>query len=417
MNISDVNYFKIHPAIGVARIANNDDYFEFYEAHARNFLPADEYMSGGGPNDPEPGKLRIKKQAVKFTVFAYDSNNEVLGTVEDLFPETEVKWTANVGNRKLYNYSEKRGGTTINSITAAASASGLSVSELNGIDPWDNTKKVNLGAITGEGVFIPAKGGVARENEGSKIDRYPASASGNLECSDTSCDGEISAVIIDNGNPVNQSIIPAWVVSAPSQHALTLTPTMAVEMADNFGLFDPTNANNNKDWLRTTKSLLGINGAIYDPTGLDVLMMTTMNGDYNPGMEVNIGDMSRIENGVNPEKFFYPRNSGHISSNEIRIEPKDTTNGTIPGQLTSGLCSTWQGDMMACLNWWTAENPSQAYGANGQKEIVIYQKNDPSRQMNDPEEINTEMDFRGIVGDSKEGANIKLEIIYDPNRP
>ena len=420
MNISDVSYFKIHPAIGVARIANNDDYFEFFQANSQNFLPAEDYMSEGGSGDPEPGKLRLKRQAVQFTVYAYDENNDPIGTVDELFPDAQLKWTANVGNRKLFNYSEKKGGGIINPVSAEATAETPdAVEDLNGLNPWNDSEQIYLGSITGTGVFIPGKGGVTRENgEDSPIDHYPANQSGELQTTDTTCDGTISVEIINDGEEVSQSIIPAWVISAPGQHALSLTPVMAADMANNFGSFDPSNANNNKDWLKSTKNLLGIDGDIYDPTGLDVLMMSTMNADYNPGMEVNLSDSSgRLENGTSAKDFFYPRNQNHIQENEIRVEPKDDSNGALPGQLSSGLCSTWQGDMMLCLNWWTAENPSQAYGPDGNTEIVIYKEDNPNEQMNEPEEINKYMDFRGIVDDQNVGANIKLDLVYDPNRP
>lgn len=418
MCISDVKYFKIHPAIGVARIANNEDYFEFYEAHAKNFSPASDYMSGGGSSDPDIGKLRMKRQAVQFTVFAYGSDNQLIGKVKELFPDVQLSWKANVGNRKLRNYSEKKGGALISPITAEATADSPGVhADLNGVSPWDSSTTVNLGTITGTGLFIPPKGGVTRKNSGSVIDRYPANQSGDLQCTDTSCDGQISATISENGAILDKPVIGAWVLATPSQHALTLTPVMAANMNDNFGSFDPQNNNANENWIHATKSLLQIQGSVYDPTGLDLPMMDTMNADYNPGMEINIGDLSRIENGVKPKNFFYPRNSEHINKDEIRVEIKENLNGAIPGQLTSGLCSTWQGDMSACLNYWTAENPNQAYGTNGQVETVIYKESNPKVTMSNPEEINKDMDFRGIVDYENVGDDIKLNIVYDPNRP
>ncbi len=419
MNISDVKYFKIHPSIGVARIANNEDYFEFFSAHAKNFSPSRDYMSMGGASDPDPGKQRIKRQAVQFTIFAYGPNNELLGKLHELFPDAQVKWSGNVGNRKLYNYSMKKGGGTIPFITAQATADRPQVhAELNGKNPWNDRELINLGIITGEGLYIPPKGGVVRKNTGSPIDPYPANANGSLESTDTSCDGQISAVILNSGTPVTTPIIPAWVVATPGKHALTLNPVITENMRDNFGDFLPTNNNANSDWLKATSSMLGITGPIYDPTGLDVPMMSTLNADYNPGMEVNLGSQStRIENGAVPKNFFYPRGTNHIDRNEIRVEQKAATNGAIPGQLTSGLCSTWQGDMSACLNYWTAENPNKAYSPDNQVQIVIYKEGHPDQMMSNPEEINKDMDFRGIVDYKPEGDNIRLNLVYDPNRP
>lgn len=424
--ISEASYFKIHPAIGVARIANNEDYFEFFESFAKDFKPSEDYMSVGGPNDLNPGKKRIKRQAVQFSIYAYDQNDNVIGNVKDLCPLCEIHWTADVGNRKLFNYGEKRG-KQINPIQAKGTASRpQDITDLLGQNPWEPTKKINLGAISGTGLFIPAKGGVTREKANSKIDHYPANQDERandgtrikLECTDSTCDGEISAVILKEGVPMNQTILPAWIISAPPQHAIALTPTEAA--AGGSSPFNPRNANNNKDWVQSTKNLLGItNPNIYDPTELDAIMMKTLNADYNPGMEINLS-RGRIENGAVPANFFYDRNTNLIKENEIRVQPNQEGNkGAIPGQLTSGLCSTWQGDMMLCLNWWTAENPSTAFGPNDQREVVIYKEGDVNTRMNEPEEINTYMDFRGIVENSEDTnpAKIRLDLAYDPNRP
>lgn len=421
---ANVKYLKIHPAIGVARLANNSDFFEFFEAKSRNFSPAEDFMSVGGANDLDSGKPRIKKQAVQFKIFAYDDSNNLLGEVKDVIPGARISWSASVGNRKLYNYSSRAGGTPIKPVTAQGTASNPGdIVALTGESPWDAGTPVNLGFIHGTGLFVPAHGGVTRKSATSPIDVYPANQGGQLETSDTTCDGTISAEIFDEaGNKVDVPIIAAWIVSAPAQHCLTLTPARAQEMADNFGSFKPANNNKNTGWVESTKTLLGISGDIDDPTGLDLPMMLTMNADYNPGMEVNLGnEPGRLEDGVNPKNFFYPRGTGFIGSNEIRIQPNaPQATGTIPGQITSGLCSTWQGDMSACLNWWTAENPNSAFGPppGGQQVLkVIYQEGNPNRVMNDPEEINKFMDFRGIVGNKPDGDNIIFNLEYDPNRP
>ncbi|QGK75276.1 LodA/GoxA family CTQ-dependent oxidase [Flavobacterium sp. SLB02] len=422
--MENVKYLKIHPAIGVARLANNTDFFEFFEAYSRNFSPPEDFMSKGGANDPDPGKLRMKKQAVQFKVFAYDNNNNLLGEVKDVIPGAKISWSASVGNRKLLNYSSKLGGTPIKSVTAKGTASDLGdIVALNGVSPWDANTAVNLGYIFGTGLFVPAKGGVTRKSATSPIDAYPANQNGRLETTDTTCDGTISVEVFDEaGNKVDVQVIAAWIVSAPAQHSLTLSPAKAQEMADNFGSFKPANSNNNTGWVESTKSLLGITGIIDDPTGLDLPMMLTMNADYNPGMEVNIGDdPDRIENGIDSRNFFYPRGAGFIGNNEIRIQPEaPQANGTIPGQITSGLCSTWQGDMSACLNYWTAENPNSAFGPppGGQQVLkVIYKEGNPNVVMNNPEEINQFMDFRGIVGNKRDGDDITFNLEYDPNRP
>ena len=257
---SEIKYFKIHPAIGVTRIANNEDYFEFFEAFQTNFSPASDFMSPGGAGDPQQGKMRLKRQAVKFTVFAYGEDDNLLGKLAEVMPGAETEWTAKLGNRKLYNYSEKKGGVQIDQITSEGTVSGNSSIDLQGTDPFDSSNSVYMGTMKGDGTYIPPKGGVIRKTPQSKIDRYPANASGNLECSDTSCDGSISAQISADGVILDIPVISAWVIATPSQHALTLTPVTAQEMQDNFGSFDPFNNNHNTNWIKSTQNLLNISG-------------------------------------------------------------------------------------------------------------------------------------------------------------
>jgi hypothetical protein len=57
----------------------------------------------------------------------------------------------------------------------------------------------------------------------------------------------------------------------------------------------------------------------------------------------------------NPAGAFYPRGQQHIGANEIRPNYASAK----PGQLTAGLCSAWQTDLNACLNYWTSTFPNQ----------------------------------------------------------
>jgi L-Lysine epsilon oxidase N-terminal len=61
-DLNDVVVFKIHPAIGIARLSMNDDYFVF----------------GSDPGSYKSNNL-MKRQAVQFRVFAYGDNHVGLG--------------------------------------------------------------------------------------------------------------------------------------------------------------------------------------------------------------------------------------------------------------------------------------------------------------------------------------------------
>src|SRR5437763_971500 len=79
---------KIHPAIGFARLSTNPDFYEFDPTLQQD------YKSNN----------KIKRQAVRFTIFAYDANNQALA---ELTPQWLIQhglravWHARVGNRKI----------------------------------------------------------------------------------------------------------------------------------------------------------------------------------------------------------------------------------------------------------------------------------------------------------------------------
>ena len=78
----------IHPAIGIARVGNSPDEFYF------------------GPEVPEQppieslrdSKGRLKRQAARFRVFAYDENRYVMGELTS--PEADIIWTVHIANKK-----------------------------------------------------------------------------------------------------------------------------------------------------------------------------------------------------------------------------------------------------------------------------------------------------------------------------
>jgi hypothetical protein len=59
--------------------------------------------------------------------------------------------------------------------------------------------------------------------------------------------------------------------------------------------------------------------------------------------------------------FFQSSQDPRIDPREMRIRYKSAPTdpgGVVPGQLTSGLCSPWQSDYMACVGFWADHVPS-----------------------------------------------------------
>jgi L-Lysine epsilon oxidase N-terminal/L-lysine epsilon oxidase C-terminal domain/von Willebrand factor type A domain len=84
--------FKIHPAIGIARVGNSpDEFFIGPERIGQSPVPP------GGFKD---GQCRVKRQAAQFRVFAHHDD----GTVEEITDaEAEIEWTVHLANSKAAN--------------------------------------------------------------------------------------------------------------------------------------------------------------------------------------------------------------------------------------------------------------------------------------------------------------------------
>jgi hypothetical protein len=123
-------------------------------------------------------------------------------------------------------------------------------------------------------------------------------------------------------------------------------------------------------------------------------MMKTMNAEYSPGMEIC------LDGGValpNPAEAFYSRGQQHIDQNEIRPNYGVAKHG----QLTAGLCSAWQTDLSACLDYWTSSYPKDVeYDAAPQTRILARQQfTSAGPQISNPEWLNVYIDMMEIARD------------------
>jgi hypothetical protein len=376
-DLSNVAAFKVHPALGIARLANNDDFYEFFEYQAvRDAGNAQtlKYMS------VRDGNHWTMRQAVRFKVFAYAADGSDLG---ELTPEImgnlgiQSTWKAAIANRKLNNFS---GGTT-SVINATGEATHDSVTRLEGDNPW-RASKVWLGDLHGDGLFVPPKGGVYRQDENKVIPPYGSHTSDN-GVQDTTSDGVITTELTGIGNI---TVIPAGVIVAPQQHSPDVNP-------------GDINNGRNLDFVKETRQLLGIpENAPLDGPGyaMDKAMMETINAEYAPGMEICLNAGNALPD---PARAFYPRGQDHIADAEIR--PSYTDEGANHGALTAGLCSAWQTDLNACLNYWTAEFPNElAYDDDPDtRKLARREFATAGPQMGNAEDLNAYIDMMGVARD------------------
>lgn len=376
-DLSNVVVFKIHPTIGVARVSLNDDYYVFGKDPG-------EYKSNG----------LIKRQAVQFRVFAYGENHVGLG---ELTPEvmqslgiTSV-WSARVANRKIARLENTPLSGTEFVISAEASSDDANSGRLVGSLPeFEEGDAIPLGQIASTGLFIPPKGGAYRKQAGTSIPRYPALST---TIADTTCDGSVTVRLTRDGQEL--PVLPACIVVAPQDFSPDTTESSTLLDYFKEKLNIPTNVQPGNLHNETARTI-------------DEAALSPGTQDFNPGFEVCLPDSHRSEV-VDVESVCYrPAQDPTLDPREIRVRyksPGDAGPGAVPGQLTSGLCSPWQGDFTDCVGYWSEHLPETAFlDEDSSVQIKVFRKeysdhSPGARQLNrsNGDEFERHVDKVGII--------------------
>src|SRR5271156_2331566 len=93
MNLELIVEARIHPAIGIARVGNSDEFFIGPE------VPHSTSPPPGGYRDPTG---RLKRQAAHFRIYGYDSHGNVIA--ELTASNAEIQWCVHVANKKAAWY-------------------------------------------------------------------------------------------------------------------------------------------------------------------------------------------------------------------------------------------------------------------------------------------------------------------------
>ena len=100
IDLNKVSYCKIHPPVGIARVGDSEE--------SDGYFIAPEWPDG--PIDTPHGAVerdlfryrdhlgRIKRQAARFRVYAYDAQDQVMGELTDA--QATITWTATLANKK-----------------------------------------------------------------------------------------------------------------------------------------------------------------------------------------------------------------------------------------------------------------------------------------------------------------------------
>jgi hypothetical protein len=234
---------SIHPAIGVARIGNSDEYF---------IGPEVPY-----PTPPPPGGYRdasgkLKRQAALFRIYGYDAQGQVTG--ELTCADAEIEWTVHVANKKgaWYDFDaalDLPEAKDLKSARRNAFVQGAEREQLV-IDPgprsvagpnhkslpFDNGQflgqEVYLGEIrtdsAGRLEFLGGKGVSGSPLQGFTLVTF----ANNPGWHDDTSDGPVMATVEIGG--VSIPVDPAWVITAPPNYSPDLvTPQTMYDVITN----------------------------------------------------------------------------------------------------------------------------------------------------------------------------------------
>lgn len=373
-DLSDVVIFKIHPAIGVARVSDNDDHYVFGQG-------PDEYKSNG----------LIKRQAVQFRVFAYGENHTGLG---ELTPEMMTSlgisavWSAKVANRKIARLEGTPLSGTNFVISAEASSNDANNGRLEGSLPgFAEGARIPLGQVTSTGLFVPPKGSVFRKTTGLNVPPFPALS---RTVADTTCDGSITVKLTRGGQQL--SVLPACILVAPQDFSPDVDPDERPQNPQ------PTLLDFLKRELQISPTAPPGNLHNQAARALDEAALKPCTQQFDPGFDVCLQD-GRSEV-VDVRSIFYQASQDpKIDPREMRVryQSSPADQGAVPGQLTSGLCSPWQGDFTACVGYWSENLPPQAFLSENSSTIVQVFRKEYADHSSGAEQLETGNDFERHV--------------------
>jgi L-Lysine epsilon oxidase N-terminal/L-lysine epsilon oxidase C-terminal domain len=228
MSLDLVVEARIHPAIGIARIGNSDEFFIGPEVPYATDPPKSGYRDAAG---------RLKRQAARFRVYGYDSSGNAV--VELTASNAEIQWAVHVANKKAawYDFDAALDLPEAASLRSARRNAGVQGKDREKlvIDPGSRSvsgrsqrsspfdtgeffgQAVYLGDLLtdeeGRLIFVGGKG-----NSGTPLPGYTlVTFANNPGWHDDTSDGPVSATISVNGRSI--PVDPAWVVTAPPNYS------------------------------------------------------------------------------------------------------------------------------------------------------------------------------------------------------
>jgi hypothetical protein len=414
--------YKIHPAIGIARVGNSPDEF-FIGPERLGEHPA----PNGGFKDAQ---CRVKRQAARFRIYAHHDN----GTVEEITDaEADITWHAHLVNKKAANPG--RG----NSESPANLTIDPGLRTTNGPNQMQSFDTGQIHFAGAAAVTVPL--GEMRtddENHLLILGGFGTSASplgsgigsfwGNDDWYDDVADGPVTATITIRATNAQPTVVGAWVIVAPPKFAphidnvITLYDRVLQAMVDAGMANAPTATSYSNDvypilqrgrdtrWVESVGSAhswpdpvtsASLRTAIFSrltaPTASsadmpDLNESSTADGRLTP---IQYAHMQRWKDGIYTNDWagvpapqaaitpdgldraalehcvggaFFPgiEAGGRSASERPIIDPANYLeafrldhSAVSPGDITSTMALPWQADFYACGdNWWPVPRPN-----------------------------------------------------------
>jgi hypothetical protein len=222
--------YKIHPAIGVARLGNHESAF-FVGPEAPDSLGVE--IATDGTEHPLSGYKRdgrVKRQAARFRVFAYDQDTSgSLTLLGELGSDAQVEWSVDLVNRKAAFSGSLGPAGPRNSDIADRNRLIIRNSQPAVVGGIAQKPEAMTGRFLGEDVYL---GEILTDDAGhllvlggrGRSDSVPpgvqiTSFANNDRWHDDVSDGPVSATVTLPGQAPVAVHEPAWVVVAPPDFA------------------------------------------------------------------------------------------------------------------------------------------------------------------------------------------------------
>lgn len=407
--------YKIHPAVGIARVGNSPEFFIGPERLGERPEPS------GGFKDAQ---CRVKRQAARFRIFAHHDD----GSVEEITDaEADITWTVHLINKKAA-YPGRGNSESANDLTIDPGARST-----NGPD---QLQRFDNGVIrfAGESVTTVPLGEMRSDDEnhllvlgGVGMSASPGGNGiigfwGNVGWYDDISDGPVSATIKIRATNATPAVVGAWVICAPPKFAphqdspTTLYDRVFQAMVDAGLATAPTSSSYTKDIYpilqraRDIKWVYDTSAHIWtDPVTAPAMRTAIFNRLRPPGdmPQLNASDsaltaiqyahLQRWKDDSNftndwagvpaPEATlspagmdraaleacvggaFYPGiEAGGLSAGSRPIieaafysEAFRINHATVtPGSISASMALPWQADFYACgSNWWPVPRPNE----------------------------------------------------------